>query len=162
MKIRTIASIPQPKRLQLAKYLLSVALLLMLVVAVFATAQQAPSTALPSGSQVLSVSDFELHYGLQVRLIGVTAGGGMVDFRLKMTDTDKARQFLQDPAHMPVMLIAEDGSEILAADTMDEEIEWKDDGILFMMLPNSQRQVQSGTSIMVKFGDLVLEPVLAQ
>jgi len=162
MKISNIGAISQPKKFQLAKNLLPAALLVLLIVAVFAAYQTTSSAGFPSGRELLLAADFESQYGLQVRLIGVTAGGGMLDFRLKMVDADKARQFLQDPAHMPVMLIAPDGSQILAADTMDEDIDWKDGGILFMMLPNSQQLVQSGTSIMIKFGDLVLEPVFAQ
>ena len=121
-----------------------------------------PSTTTQSSAGMLTAADLEEQYGLSVRLIGVTAGGGMVDFRLKMVDADKARQFLQDPANLPVMFVTESGAELLAADTMEDDITWEDGGILFMLLPNSGGEVQPGTPVVIKFGDLQLEPVPAQ
>lgn len=122
---------------------------------------QQTSPALPV-SESLSLADLEARFGLQVRLIGVTAGGGMIDFRLKMTDPDKARTFLQDPAHLPVLMVTEDGTELLAADEMEEEITWEEGGILFILLSNSSGAVQPGTPVTVSFGDTQLEPIPAQ
>jgi hypothetical protein len=121
-----------------------------------------PNTPTQSSAGVISETELEEQYGLSVRLIGVTAGGGMIDFRLKMVDADKARQFLQDPANLPVMFVMESGAELLAADTMEDDITWEDGGILFMLLPNSGGEVQPGTPVVIKFGDLQLEPVPAQ
>ena len=99
---------------------------------------------------------------MQVRLIGVTAGGGLVDFRLKIVDAEKARQFLQDSDNLPVMLIAEDSRQILAADSMDGDIQWDDGSILFMLLPNSEGLIQPELPVTIQFGDLQLEPISAQ
>ncbi len=152
---------PPAERPRWIKYLILVALLLSLVIVFFVYQAWSTRSALPS-SQLLSQADFEELHGLQVRLIGVTGGGGLVDFRLKMTDAESARQFLQHPENLPVLLITADGTQILAADIMDDDIQWDDGGILFMLLPNSDGAVKPGSPITIKFGDLQLEPVLAQ
>jgi hypothetical protein len=143
------------------RYLIVVALLLVVVVAFFA--YQAWSTGgTPADSQLLSQAALEEEYGLQVRLIGVTGGGGLIDFRLKITDAEKARQFLQDPSNLPISLITAEGTQMLAADSMDEDITWEDGEILFILLPNSVGEIQPGSPISIKFGDLQLEPIPAQ
>ena len=155
-----IASL-QAERPRWIKYLIPVALLLVLVIAFFVSQSQSTSDTLPGG-QLLSQAAFEEQHGLQVRLIGVTGGGGLVDFRLKMIDAEKARQFLQNPDNLPILLVAADGTQILAADSMDDDIQWDDGGILFMLLPNSEGLIQPESPVTVKFGDIHLEPIPAQ
>jgi hypothetical protein len=151
----------QAERPRWIRYLIVVALLLVLVMAFFA--YRAWSTGgSSSDSQLFSQEALEEQHGLQVRLIGVTGGGGLVDFRLKMIDAEKARQFLQDPDNLPVSLVTAEGTQMLAADSMDDDITWEDDGILFILLPNSVGEIQPGSPITVKFGDLQLEPIPAQ
>jgi len=154
-------AILQAKRPRWINYLIPVIVLLILVIAFLAYQNQMTSGAI-SADEFLSKAEFEEQYGLQVRLIGVTAGGGLVDFRLKMIDAEKARQFLQDPNNLPIMLIAADGTQILAADSMDEDIHWNDGGILFMLLPNSEGLIQPEIPVTVKFGEIQLEPIPAQ
>ena len=141
-----------------------VIVLVLILAAIFA--YQAWSTrqmgAAPPASESLSVAELEEQYGLRVRLIGVTGGGGMIDFRLKMIDPDKARDFLQDPAHLPVAIVTEDGTRVLAADSMEDDIAWEEGGILFIMLPNSGGAIQPGTPVTVEFGSVKLEPIPAQ
>jgi hypothetical protein len=143
------------------KYLLPVTLLLVLLIAFFAYQAHLTNNTL-SGGQLLSQAAFEEQYGLQVRLIGVTGGGGLVDFRLKMINAEKARLFLQDPDNLPILLVTADGTQILAADSMDDDIQWEDGGILFMLLPNSEGLIQPESPVTVKFGDIQLEPIPAQ
>ena len=153
---------PQAERPHWNKYLIPVALLLALVLVFIAYQAQSTSSGIFSSSSLLSQATFEEQHGLQVRLIGVTGGGGLVDFRLKMIDAEKARQFLQNPDNLPVLLVVEDGTQILAADSMDDDIQWDDGGILFMLLPNSEGLIQTESPVTVKFGDLQLEAIPAQ
>ena len=141
-----------------------VVILLILAVGFFAYRSwiTQPTDPLTATSNLISESEFEERHGLQVRLIGVTAAGGMIDFRLKMIDPDKARAFLQEPANLPITMIAEDGSQLLAADEMDEEITWEEGGILFILLRNNGGVVQPGAEVIIEFGDSRLEPMLAQ
>jgi hypothetical protein len=116
----------------------------------------------PDGSDLVSASELEEQYGLRVRLIGVTAGGGMIDFRLKILEPEKARQFLQNPANLPISMVTESGTKVLAADSMEDDIKWEEGGVLFIMLPNSGGAIEPGTPVSVEFGNVQLEPVPAQ
>jgi hypothetical protein len=146
-------------------YLILGAIALVLILAVifaFQSQSNQQSDSAPLDSESLSQAELETRYGLQVRLIGVTAGGGMVDFRLKMSDPDKSREFYEDPAHLPVLMVTEDGTELLAADEMEDDITWEEGGILFILLSNRGGAVQSGAPVTIRFGDIQLEPILVQ
>lgn len=146
------------------RYAVPVALLLALIVAFFGyRAWDAGRTeSAESAANYLSANDLEESYGLGVRLIGVTGGGGMVDFRLKILDSDKARAFLQDPAHWPRLIVAESGEALLGTEELDEDVSWEEGGILFILFSNSDGAIQSGTPVIVEFGKVQLEPIIAQ
>lgn len=110
----------------------------------------------------ISASELEERYGLRVRLIAVTAGGGMIDFRLKILDAEKARQFLQDPANLPRLIVAESGDALMGTEGLEDDISWEDGGILFILFSNSGGLIQPGTPVIVEFGSVQLEPILAQ
>jgi len=101
-------------------------------------------------------------HGLQVHLIGVTAGGGMIDFRLKILDPQKARIFLEDPDNLPRLIEAESGVELMAPEGLDDDIEWASEGILFIFYPNDDGVIQSGSPVIVQFNNTYLEPMPAQ
>ena len=119
------------------------------------------SSAQPS-TDFLSASELEARHGLAVRLIGVTAAGGMIDFRLKILDADKARRFLEDPAHLPRLVVAKSGEALMVSEGLDEDVEFEDGGILFNFFPNDGGVVESGTPVIVEFGSIRLEPIEAQ
>jgi hypothetical protein len=141
------------------------ALIALLLVAAF-FAYRARSTREPASTQVgtdlISAMELEERYGLAVRLIGVTGGGGLVDFRLKILDPDKAREFLQVPANLPRLIVAESGVALLGTEELDEDVSWEEGGILFILFSNGDGAIQSGTPVIVEFGDVQLEPIIAQ
>ena len=98
----------------------------------------------------------------QVSLIGVTASGGMIDFPLKFTDPDKARGYLQSPANLSMLFLADSGTVIMHPESLDEDIQWEEDGILFTFFLNSDSVIQPGTEVISQFGSLYHEPMLAQ
>lgn len=155
----------QTRATRLIRYALPAALLLALVAVLFAYRawNTRPPASTPAASQVISAAELEERYGLRVRLIGVTAGGGMIDFRLKILDAEKARGFLQDPANLPRLIAAEKGTTLVApAEGIDEDMPWEEGGILFFLVPNSGGAIQPGTPVSVVFGEVQLEPVIAQ
>ncbi len=116
----------------------------------------------PAEGGIISTSELAERYGLGVRLIGVTAGGGLLDLRLKILDVDKARGFLQDPANLPISIVTENGTELHAADTVEDDVTWEVGGILFILLPNSGGVVKPGAPVQVEFGSMQVEPIVAQ
>ena len=112
---------------------------------------------------VISQSALEAKYGLRVNLVAVTAAGGMVDLRLKITDPEKAKLFLQDKKNFPVLL-ANDGTVTLnvSEETKSQPIEFVKDGNIFLLFPNAGNAVKPGASVTLMFGDVALEPLDAR
>ena len=121
--------------------------------------QAAPKT---DAIETISPEELDERYGLRIHLIGVTAGGGMIDFRMKVTDPQKAKSFLEDPDNLPIITVAGSGQELMSPEGLDEEIEWLDGGILFNFYPNDGGLIQSGTAVIVKFGNVRLAPMPAE
>lgn len=114
------------------------------------------------GVEVLTETELETEHGLRVRLIGVTAGGGMIDFRLKITDPEKARMFLTEPENLPKLVAADSGKALTGTEELDETTTWREGGILFILFSNSGGLIQPGRPVIVQFGDVQLEPISAQ
>jgi hypothetical protein len=150
---------------QTSRYVLIAAILVLLLAGAFFgyrawTARSAGSSETPL--ERISAGELEERYGLRVRLIGVTAGGGMVDFRLKIVDPAKARRFLEDPANLPRLVAAESGEALVGTQGMEDEIRWEEGEILFILFSNRNGAIRSGSPVLVEFGSLQLEPIPAQ
>ena len=115
-----------------------------------------------AGGERITAEQLAEDYGLSIRLIGVTAAGGMIDFRMKIVDTQKAQQFLEDPANLPRLIVAESGQELMVSEGLDDDIEWVEGGILFNFYPNDNGSVEPGTPVIVDFGGIQLTPIEAQ
>jgi hypothetical protein len=123
------------------------------------SSQPAPEQAL---AQTISAPVLEQEYGLRVTLIGVTAAGGMVDLRLQVLDAEKARPLLTDPARLPSLIVPGDDVTLSNPGSADPDLPVEDGRVFFVLFPNSGSAVKPGTSVIVAFGDLRLEPMTAQ
>ena len=122
------------------------------------TAMQEPGAPLQ-----LSLVDLEEQYGLRVRLVAVTAGGGMVDVRLKIVDAKKAKILLQDPKNFPTLRIADNDITLIVPDeTRSQEIKFEKDSIIFILFSNARGVVRPGTPVSLVFSEIQVEPVLAK
>jgi hypothetical protein len=125
----------------------------------FRAAQVQP---LPQTATVLSQPMLAEQYGLGVNLVAVTAAGGMVDLRLKITDSQKARALLGDQANFPT-LRASNGVVLRAAqDIASQPIKFEDGGNIFVLYPNGQNAVKSGDPVTIVFGGIQVEPIPAK
>jgi len=147
-----------------ARYVLPIAVLLVLLATFFAyrawTARQPTSTA--AVSALISATELEERYGVGVRLIGVTAAGGLIDFRLQILDAEKAKGLLEDTARTPSLWIEASDTTLAASPDMHANLKLEDGGIVFLLLPNAGNAVKPGTPVIVQFGDIRLEPIAAQ
>jgi hypothetical protein len=110
--------------------------------------------------QQISAAQLESDYGVRIRLIGVTAAGGMLDVRFKILDPVKAAQIFSNQEMLP-RLIA--GNTVLVTRPPDlDSLALEKDGIVFMLFPNRGGAVRPGTPVTITFGDLRLEPIAAQ
>lgn len=167
----TITPVVTQTRFQrLAKHLLQVAILLPLVAGIFAyrfwIVPPAPdpidTTSVPTS---ISAQTLEERFGVQIRLLGVTAAGGMIDLRYKVLDKEKAA-FLVGEASEPPVLIAETSGITLALDTsthgMKHNTRLENNQIYFHFFPNTQNAVKPGSPVTIVFGSVRLAPIVAQ
>jgi hypothetical protein len=110
--------------------------------------------------QTISATEFEERYGLRITLIGVTAGGGLVDLRFKVVDAEKANLLLKDHKNMPALIPA--GSKVRLGLPSRHSTDYVTGKVYYMLYGNANGVVQPGKPVSVAFGDLVLEPINAQ
>jgi hypothetical protein len=120
-----------------------------------------PATPQASGERI-SASALEERYGVQVKLIGVTAGGGMIDLRLKIVNAAKARRLLQDPANLPALIVQDGGTTLKAPESVSYDLNLESGGVFFVLFPNTRGVIRPGTPVTVGFGDVRLDPIIAQ
>jgi hypothetical protein len=125
---------------------------------------QANSMPKESGAlSQISQADLEEQYGLRVRLVAVTAGGGMVDVRLKIIDAEKAKTLLQNPENFPALWIADsDITLVIPDETQSQEIKFEKDRIIFILFPNAHGAVKPGIPVSLVFGNIRSEPIVAK
>lgn len=162
--------VAQKRFRRLAKYVLQATILLPLVAGIFAyqiwVKQPAPEqTDATSATTVISAQTLEERFGVQIRLLGVTAAGGMIDLRYKVIDKDKAA-FLVGEGSAPPLLIAEESGVTLALDNsthgMKHNTRLETDQIYFHFFPNTQNAVKPGSLVTIVFGTVRLTPIKAQ
>lgn len=152
---------------QWGKYVLLIISLLgiiVILVSVFNRNSLSSVGSLPtSPKQIISEETLESQYGIQINLIAVTAAGGLVDFRMKILDAEKARQLITGPSSQPALFI-EEGGILLSPpeDRRDNELSLDDGGLVFDLFPNTQSIVQPGTSVTVVFGEIWVEPIVSK
>jgi len=143
----------------------------------YTRAQQA---SLHAATRIISAQTLEQEYGLQITLIGVTSAGGLVDLRYRVIDPQKAALLLTDESRMPSLLIE---GYCLTPSAVSESTAEVNDGyqsdvmlmsdahmrtrllpgrVYFMLFPNQQNIVKPGMPIVVAFGDIHLEPIIAK
>lgn len=111
-------------------------------------------------TQTISAKELEERYGLQITLIGVTAGGGLVDLRFKVVDAEKARPLFKDHKNMPALIPA--GSKVRLGLPGSHSTDYVTGKVYYMLYGNANGIVQPGKPVSVAFGNLVLEPINAQ
>lgn len=158
---------PRPAR-RLLTYALQAMILLPVIAGVLVyRLWNTPSAATPTTTAptVISAKTLEERFGVRLRLLGVTAAGGMIDLRYKVIDKDKAA-FLVGAGSAPPELIADDGRVTLTVDEtthgMKHNTRLENGGIYFHFFPNRQNIIKPGSLVTVAFGSVRLEPMPAQ
>ena len=155
-------SMPQRSRLALmVRYGLPVALLL-LVGAFFAIRAWSASQPAPNADVVPTNPAVEDRWGVRVSQIGVTADGGLVDFRYVVIDPDKALAMVQDVNNWPVLIAEDTGTVVNSAGLMAAKHSLAAGRTYFMLYRNTRGAIKPGGAVTVKFGDLQLEHVVAK
>jgi len=135
--------------------------LLLLAAAGWLVATQGPGL-LERSRPGLSPEAFTAATGLEIKLVGVTGGGGMVDFRYKVVDAAKAASLLHDPANAPILLVEDGRGAVLRSDPAAFNIEFDPDATYYVFFVNSQSVVRRGAQVTAVVGDYRLKHLPVQ
>ena len=124
------------------------------------TAQRSASTE--TATKFISASPLENRYGIRATLIEVTAAGGLIAFRFKVLDPEKAKEIVQDPENMPMLIAEDSGTTLKAPGTVRHNITLETDRGYYILYINTQGVVKPGTPVSVVIGGLRLEHMIAQ
>lgn len=107
-------------------------------------------------------STLEERTGLQVKLIAVTAMGGLVDFRYKVLDSEKAVATMQNHEEMPQLVAEDSGTVLTASEGMHHKLSFNSGRVYYVFYPNQKNVIKPGTPVSVVIGDMRLEHLIAQ
>jgi hypothetical protein len=148
------------------KRLVPAALLVLLVTLVSFLAYrgyaQSQSGSLWSGRVQISPSALEQQAGLRVTLVAVTAAGGMVDFRFKVVDAEKAVKTLQDGKILPHLTVAGTPTSLQPAPETLQDLKLENGQVYYILYSNTGNLVKPGTPVSVLIDDWQLEPIVAK
>lgn len=113
-------------------------------------------------AQYASFAEMEALTGIRVTLIGVTAAGGMVDFRFKVLDAEKASQIFQDHATMPVLSLKDSKVRIMMPEGASHSMSFENGKVYYMLFGNPGGAVQPGSQVILTIGGLRVGPIEAQ
>ena len=157
---------PQPevaRRRWQPRWVLVLVLLLAVGLALGARAIGADAGDVRSGTEAVSAKEFAAHTGIAVTLIGVTAGGGMIEFRYQVVDPDKASLVLHDDTKRPVLVAEGSGATLaMVSRPHSHKAELQLGGTYFFLMANTRNALRDGTEVTVIIGDVRLEHVVAR
>ena len=116
-----------------------------------------------SGTDLVTAQEFAAYTGVNLTLLGVTAEGGMIEFRYQVVDPDKASLLLHQDDRRPI-LVAEDSGATLAmlSRPHNHKANLKVGGTYFFMMANTRNAIHDGTKVTVIVGGVRLEHVVAR
>lgn len=116
------------------------------------------------GTTAVTAEELAAQFGIDVKLIGTTAAGGLIDFRYQVIDPVKADPLIHEIDLVP-KLVVEDTGVTLALQTLPHDHGGKDlelGGTYFFLMPNTNNAIRAGSMVTVVIGDYRLEHVVAQ
>ena len=103
----------------------------------------------------------EARWGVRLTHVGVTADGGLIDVRLLIIDAERALTLLQTADNLPILIAEDSGTRIVSVALMPPRHDLVAGRTSFLLYRDTGGAVRHGTSVTVRFGDLVLEHVTA-
>jgi hypothetical protein len=116
-----------------------------------------------AGTELVTNEGLEAAYGLRITLLGVTAAGGMIDFRYEVVDPEKANPVIHDIDLFPKLVVEETGVTLaLRSLPHSHNATLELGGNYFFLLPNARNAVHEGSAVTLVIGDVRLEHLIVQ
>jgi hypothetical protein len=116
-----------------------------------------------AGTTLVTAKGMAARYGIDVTLIGVTAAGGLIDFRYQVVDPDKANPIIHDLDLFPKLVVEDTGATLgLRSLPHSHKAELELGGTYFFLLPNANNAIHQGSRVTLVIGDARLEHIVAK
>lgn len=108
------------------------------------------------GAEMPSNPAIEQRWGIRIKQIGVSADGGLVDFRFIVLDADKAASMLQDAKNLPVLITNGTRRVVNSASLMSAKHDMNLGQTYFLLYRNTGGAIKHNSLVDVVFQDLTL------
>ena len=116
-----------------------------------------------AGTTLVTAAGMAARYGIEVNLIGVSAAGGLVEFRYQVVDPDKADAMVHDPKLFPIVVVEESGATMaIPRPHQHAGAGLELGGTYFFMFANAHNAIHKGSLLTLVMGDARLEHIVAQ
>ncbi len=116
-----------------------------------------------SGTTLVDAEGLAARYGIDVSMIGVTAAGGMVDFRYQAVDPEKADGVLHDDDLLPILVVERSGETLaFASPPHHHNSDIRLGATYFFLFANAHNAVHAGDLVTLVLGDVRVEHIVAQ
>lgn len=138
-------------------------LVVLVVAAVAAVAlRPEPKADVRAGTTLVTAEEMAARYGIEVNLVGVTAAGGLVEFRYQVVDPDKADRMIADPELLPILIVEDTGETLVISTPHHHTAEMALGGTYFFLLANAHNALREGSLVTLVVGDARIEHVQVQ
>jgi hypothetical protein len=114
-----------------------------------------------AGTTSVTAEGMAARYGIDVNLIGITAAGGLIEFRYQVVDPDKADRMIHDVKLLPIVVVEETGATMVIP-RPHHAAELQLGGTYFFLFANAHNAIHAGSQVTLVMGDARLEHIVAQ
>jgi hypothetical protein len=114
-----------------------------------------------AGTTLVTAEGMAARYGIDVNLIGVTAAGGLIEFRYQVVDPDKADRMIHDEKLLPIVVVEDSGATMVIS-RPHHASEIKLGATYFFLFANSHNAIHAGSKLTLVMGDSRIEHIVAQ
>ena len=154
-----------PKKAAIGRRWLAIGLVAAILIGAIAVGAGWPEQKVDvrAGTTLVSDEGLAARFGIDITLIGVTAAGGLIDFRYQVVDPDKANALLHDLTLYPKLIVEDTGETlILRSLPHNHGVDLQLGGTYFFLLANARNAIHAGSKLTVVMGDARLEHLVVQ
>jgi hypothetical protein len=138
---------------------LLVALTIILTIVFLVPVIQSRTASLNQDSAEAAIED---RYGIHITMLAVTAGGGIVDFRFKIVDPEKANNYMHGSyEELPILLVENDGTRINPR-PHTHHVNYEFGRTYYQFYRNPGGVVKTGSEVTAVLGDLQLRHIVVR
>lgn len=115
-----------------------------------------------AGTTLVTAEGMAARYGIKVDLIGVTASGGLIEFRYQVVDPDKADRMIHDLKLRPIIVVEDTGATLVISTPHVHGANFQLGGTYFFLLANARNAIHHGSRVTLVMGDARVEHIVAQ